>query len=525
MKIVSSIMGLAALISSCLSITLFVLVPQKAYLVNGMWVATAVFFLVWIFLNRASILRFFTQKSTLYGANLALIVAMVFGILFTINFLAGDYSWRKDFTRSGVNSLSPQSVKILKDLQKDIKVYYFNSLQEKEKNEPLFKNYVYQSKHFQYQFVDTGKQPTLTQSMEVKRNDTIVFALDSKKVKVEGATEEKITNGLIKLLSSKEKIVYFLSGHNERSITSADTDGNGFSLAKAELEKQGYTVKELSLLSTGKIPEDASVLAIIAPQSAFFPKEMDILSAWIKSDGRILTAFDLDIPSSGLPKGAIQAAALLKPYGIEVHDKMLVDPTSRAANVEPQILLGFAASKEHPITKDFPSSAMGVVANFFFPLTTYLTHQGAENFDITTLAKTSPQAWAVTDWAALKKGLVAYQKDKDHLGEMDLAYAVEAKKSPADQNSKGPRIVAFANARFAVNEVLDKAANRDLFLNSVAWLTNDEQLISIRAKDQDSDQLQANGNVLNFVFIVTVLFIPITAMIAGIMVWWRRSKQ
>lgn len=286
-------------------------------------------------------------------------------------------------------------------------------------------------------------------------------------------------------------------------------------------------MKALNLITTGKIPEDATVLAIIAPQSEFFPKELEIISQWLKADGKALIAFDLDVAADGLSKGGKQLAQLMKSYGLEVHDKMLVDPNSKAANVEPQVLLGFSASKEHPITKDFPTSSIGIVANFFFPLTTYLSPLPVDGYLLTLLSKTSPQAWAVSDWAALKKGLVGFQKGKDVMGELGLAYAVEAKNADTKEKTekKGPRLTVFANARFAVNEVIDKAGNRDLFLNSVAWLSNDEQLISIRAKETDSDQLNMNNNVLNLVFIIVVLFIPIFVLVFGVMVWWKRSKQ
>lgn len=520
MKIVSSILGLTTLVLACLSLSLYVLAPNNQMLVAGMWIATALFFLGWVILNRKMLLQFFTKKSTLYGANQAFIVLLVLGILVCVNYAAKEHSFRKDFTRSGLNSLSPQTKKVLRELDKEVKVFYFNSQQEKEKNEAIFKNYAHETKRFRYQFVDTGKEPTLTQSMEVKRNDTAIFILDgtNKKVKVEGATEEKLTNGLIKLLRTKDQIVYFTSGHLEKRLDSSDTDADGLSFARAELEKQGYSVKELNLMSAGKIPDDISVLGIVSPQSAFYPKEIEIIGEWMAKGGSVFIALDLDVVASGLSKGAQQIASIAKKYGVEVHDKMLVDPTSKAANVEPQVLLGFSASKEHPITKDFPTSTLGIVANFFFPLTSYLTNTKIEGIETTSLAKTSQQAWAISDWATLKKGLVSFQKGKDLMGQMDLAYAVE-------KAAEKIRMVIFANARFAVNGVIDKAANRDLFLNSFAWLTKDEQFISIRAKEQDNDQLQASNNMLSLVFILTVLFLPVFVLVYGLVVWWRRSKQ
>lgn len=133
MKIISRILGLALLINTCLAIVLQMLAPQNIWLVNGCWIFSGALAIAWIVLNRAMLTRFFTQKSTLYGANLGLIVVMVLGILIFINVLAKDFNWRKDITRSGLNSLSPQTLKILQDLRQDVKVHYFNSAQEKKK--------------------------------------------------------------------------------------------------------------------------------------------------------------------------------------------------------------------------------------------------------------------------------------------------------------------------------------------------------------------------------------------------------
>lgn len=527
MKSLSNIIGLVGLILVCAAIGVYVLFPGQDLLVYGVWACAGLSVLAWLVLNRAAVLRFFTKKSTRYGANFAFVVFLVLGILVFVNILAKEFHWRKDITRSGLNSLSPQSVKIAKDLTQDVKVYYFNALTEKERQEPLFKNYEYHSKHFKYEFVDTARRPTFTQSMDVKRNDTVVLQLagTSKKMKVEGVSEEKITNALIKLLRTKDQIVYFTVGHGERPLASS-SEATAYAALKGELEKQGYSVKELNLMGEGKVPQDASVVVVAGPKSAFFPKELEILAKWVEAGGRALFAVDLDVASSGLAKGSAQIAELLKPYGVKVADKMLVDPTSQMAQVGPEILLGFAGSKEHPITKDFPTSKFGLVANFYFPITTYLTHDTKENVTVAPIAKTSPSAWAESDWNSLKSGVVKFQKEQDRQGEMDLAYAVEVRKDGSKSPDILTRLAVFAASTFATDGLLDKGGNRDFFLNTVAWLVNDEQFISIRAReDSESEQLEANANVMNFVFLLTVFVLPAAMVVGGVVIWWRRSKQ
>lgn len=521
MKLLSNILALAAFLSSCLGLTLTILYPFNTSLINGVWGFTILLVLVILVLHRNAVIGFFLKKSTRNGANMAFVIFLVLGILVFVNIIAKEYHWKKDFTKSGLNSLSPQSIKILKDLNQDIKIYYFNNADEKEKADAMFRNYSYLSKHIQYEFVDVAKRPTLTQTMQVSKLDTTVFVpADSKKqVKVEGSTEEKITNGLMKLLRTKEINVYFVSGHDERSIQSQDQDAQGFSLAKSELEKQNYKIKEVNLMAEGKVPDDASVLILAGPKKAFFPKELEILSAWLKKGGRALFAFDLDINAEGLYKGSAQAAQLLAPYGLRVSDRMLVDPTSQEKRMDAQVLFGFVQAYSHPITKDFPSSKIGSVANFYFPITTYLAFDGVNNSEVSVipLVQTSQRAWAESDWKSLKSGSVTYQADKDKVGPMVLAAAIEDKQT---------KIVAFASSNFVLNGLIDKLNDRDLFVNAVAWLSGDEQFISIRAKeDTDGDKLQANPNSLSMIFIISVIVMPLLLVFGGIYISWKRSKQ
>jgi ABC-type uncharacterized transport system involved in gliding motility auxiliary subunit len=84
----------------------------------------------------------------------------------------------------------------------------------------------------------------------------------------------------------------------------------------------------------------------------------------------------------------------------------------------------------------------------------------------------------------------------------------------------------FATSTFATNSLLDKSSNRDFFLNSLAWLTNDENLISIRARDEaEGEKIEANANVMGFIMLLTVFLLPLTIVIGGVYIWWRRSKQ
>ncbi|NUM87765.1 MAG: GldG family protein [Bdellovibrionales bacterium] len=509
-------------VTLCLGAVFLVVYPHLLWLAAGVWAASLLFAVLWIFLARERVWAFLTHKNTRYGANTALVVFLVLGILVFANVLGKEWSWRRDITRSGVNTLSPQTVKILQELDRGVTIQYFNVPQEKEKAEQVLRLYAHGSKKLKYEIVDPNRRPTLVKSLGIKKMDTAVLSVDGseRRQMVEGATEEKLTNGLIKLLKTRTQSVYFTTGHGERLWDDPAERPESYTALRGELEKQGFQPKPLNLFSEGKIPGDAAALMIAGPRSAFFPKEIEILKAWLDKGGKLLVALDLDIGESGLSKGSRQLAALLSGYGVQVDSKILVDPQSRAAGVEPQVLMGFVGARDHAVTKDFPVSSMGLVANFLIPLTTRLSKSVKEGVRVSSIVKSSPNAWAESDWGSIRKGLVNFSAESDFKGEMDLAYAVD--KGEKD----GFRAVVFASSSFGVNSVVNMAGNRDLFLNSVAWLANDESLISIRAKsDAKEESLDLQQKWLNVVFLLVVFVLPATILGTGIFVWFRRRGR
>ncbi len=511
-------------ITLCLGVVLLMVRPDMVWLAGGVWVVAFVFAAAWILLSRDRVWAFLTHKNTRYGANMALVVFLVLLIVVAVNVLGKSRSWRKDITRSGMNTLSPQTQKILKDLDREVTVQYFNVPQEKDKAELVLKLFAHASRKFKYEIVDPNRRPTLVKSLGIKKMDTSVLSVEGSERRqvVDGGSEEKLTNGLIKLLKTRTQVVYFTTGHGERLWDDPAERPESLTTLRSELEKQGFQPKQLNLFSEGKIPEDAALLMIAGPRSAFFPKELEILKAWVEKGGKLLLALDLDISEGGLSKGSRQLAELVSHYGVRVDSKILVDPQSRAAGVEPQVLMGFVGSRDHAITKDFPSSTMGLVANFLVPLTTRLQKDVKEGLRVSTLVKSSPNAWSESDWGSIRKGLVNFSADSDFKGEMDLAYAIEK----GEKTENGFRLVVFASSSFVVNSVVNMAGNRDLFLNSVAWLANDESLISIRPKsDAKEESLDLQQKWLNVVFLLVVFVFPALIIGTGVFVWIRRKGR
>ncbi|MDP7421419.1 MAG: hypothetical protein QGH40_06055, partial [bacterium] len=65
------------------------------------------------------------RRSTRFGANMTLYVVVVVGILVTVNYLSEKHKWRWDITETGLHTLSPQSIKILAGLDREIEIIAF----------------------------------------------------------------------------------------------------------------------------------------------------------------------------------------------------------------------------------------------------------------------------------------------------------------------------------------------------------------------------------------------------------------
>ncbi len=102
-----------------------------------------------------------------------------------------------------------------------------------------------------------------------------------------------------------------------------------------------------------------------------------------------------------------------------------------------------------------------------------------------------------------------------------------AEPSPAaspgpDESKREARVAVYGDSDWASNALLAVQGNQDLFVNTVAWLAQDPDLISIRAREPEDQRLfltqQQQGNVRLF----SVILLPGALLSLGVLSWWRR---
>ncbi len=463
--------------------------------------------LCWI--NAENIKAGFRRRSAQYGANTLLMVVAVVGILGLLNYMGKKHHYRTDLSSGKLYSLSDQTVKIVKGLKNEVDIYLFAKEPEQRMNDLLNEYKDLNTSKIVFRVIDPQKNPSQTKKYGVRSFGETVVVSGEKNEKVESAQEESITNAIVKVTREKNKTIYFTTGHNEGDTNGED--GRGYSFARKAIEGQNYTAKTINLATSSSFPEDCSEIVIVGPKTTLFPTEIAQLEKYVDAAGKVLLMQDPET-DSGLTD-------LLKKWNIGLDDDVVVDSSGlgQLFGMGPAVPL-VSSYETHPITKDMTRVMT------FFPMarSVQALKEASSTFTASPLFKSSESSWGEKN---LKNSEAQYNEGVDIKGPVNLA-VVSTKTVTGDGKSKSygkeARVVVVGDSDFAMNNYFRKGANGDLFLNMVSWLAEDEDLISIRPKDQENRSVQLTRARGKSLFWLAMIFMPAAVLIAGVAVWLRR---
>ena len=444
----------------------------------------------------------FGHRTTKYGANTAVAIALVLGVTVVVQALSFQHSARRDLTENKRFSLSPQTIQLLRGLKTDVNAvaFYRGDQPGKPVAEDLLKQYArYSNGKLTWKSVDPDREPGLARRYGVESYGTIVLETKAKSEKVLDAEEEKLTNGLVKVTREGKRVVYVVQGHGEAEV--ANTERPGFSEAKSAMEKSNYEVKPLVLAREGKVPADAVVVILPGPRNDLFPPELEALDTYIGRGGKVLAMVN-PFQNEGLKKYLVK-------YGFQLDDDLVIEtnPIGRLFGIGPEVPI-VQQYESHPITRD-----MGGVTTLF-PLTRSVAalKTPPKGVNVQLLARTSPESWGETNRADLERG-VAKPDPQDLKGPLAVAAVATIEKA---------RIVVYGTSNIAANQFLNIQGNRDFFLNTVSWLAEEEDQISIRPKDVKQTPVFMSENQAKAVFFLPVVVLPALVLAGGIAAVVRR---
>lgn len=462
-----------------------------------------------------------------YGANALVQVLVVLALLAGANWLSVRHTRRFDLTANQRFSLSDQTKKILAALEDDARLTYFQRETDTSTGaRDRLKEYQSASPRIKVEYVDPWKKPTLTREYDITALPTLVVEYRGKREKVSFDSEQEITNALIKVTREGQKTVCFAEGEGERDVD--DSAEAGLSAAKGALTRSQYQVKKVMLLREKGVPADCTVLAVTGPQNDLLPPVTEAIDAWVRAGGKALLMIE---PGLDAAHAQPNYAALLAGFNLQAGDDVVVDVSGMGQLFGTGPITPLAMEYPyHDITRDFR-----VMTAFHTARSLGAASETQEGVVARDLVKTSQASWGESDLALREP--VQLDEGKDKPGPLALAAVVtvtvkgpeptpgptpEAEDAPPPPPRPEGRVVAFGDADWASNALLTFQGNQDLFLNSVAWLAQDTDLISIRPKDPEDQRLVLTQDQQRLVTLTALAFIPGFFVVLGLVNWWRR---
>jgi ABC-type uncharacterized transport system involved in gliding motility auxiliary subunit len=477
------------------------------------------FIVTHLLLRFEDITRAVGARQLRYGGNTFVFSLAVFGILVLVNWFVVRHTKRWDLTKNKRFSLSDQTKKVIDGLKEDVSVTFFQKADEMPLSRERMKPFEAAS-HLKVSYVDPIKEPAKARALDVTSLPTIVFERGSRKEKATNDSEQDLESALIKVTRDVKKTVCFVEGEGERDID--DSRDVGYSTVKTDLGRSQYEIKKVLLFSEGKVPADCTVLVVAGPAKDLQERAVDAIRSYVKSGGRALIMVEPEFKES-YPN----LTGLLKEWNIDTAKDVVVDASGvgqvfGAGPITP-IALQYPY---HEITKDFRLMTVFHEARSMQAGKATIPGVTAQN-----LVETSARSWAESDLTL--KDPVEFNEGKDRSGPISLGAVATIAGPDAKPDAKAPegesaapkvegRVAAFGDSDFASNALFSFQGNRNFFLNTVAWLAQDSDLISIRPREPDDQRMMLSENQQLLVWLLAIVLLPGAFIVLGVGTWWRR---
>ena len=500
--------------------------------------------------------EFLFLKTTRNGLNMGTVIILCLILMVAINYIAIKNNKTWDLTQENLFTLADQTIEILSQLEEPLmfKVFFVQGNPNHDQQKALYRDalrrYRQESNKIEETYINPHAEPALAKEYSIEEAGGVVVEYKGQRTKVDAPTEEEVTNAIIKVTRTEQKNLYFFKNHEEVDL---DADGErGGSSLKNELEAASYNVKTLDALSTqGQVPEDADVVFILGPQRPFLDFELQMIENYLKDGGSLLLALDPGIQHN--------FQRIFSHLGVKFRGDYVIDRMSALLREVPLTALGTTYSRTSPITEKFPSA-----------MTLFFMSSGWDSIEVTKtenpltqedIVKTSPITIATETLSreaevsgngpftlvkSIKGSFPKIQNtstgdiakndiDKSNTDqpstdddikktEEDTNTKTATEESQEEKETKELHAVLYGDSDVFTNSRLFQQLNRDLVLNTVAVLSADEDLVSIRPKSASQTTFKGISSTAYRALIISVIVLPLLFFIFAFILFYRRRN-
>jgi ABC-type uncharacterized transport system involved in gliding motility auxiliary subunit len=482
--------------------------------------------------------RWVNRGSSLF--QFVLVITLFVGL----NTLSLIHFKRYDITENRKYALSPETVSYIQELTGPIRIIVtLNGDETNSEMGPyytdiknLVKEYEYAAQlagsgPIQTEFINVYQQRRVAQELveefgisqpnlvifasETKHRTVVIDELydseDLKKTAFRG--EQMFTSAILDVSSSKENSIYFLKGHGERDPASVDPI-IGLSQLSQQLEQRNFKVKPLDLTGPeSRIPDDANLVVLAGPRLPLMAREVNILKDYLNDKaGRLIVLIDPAINNN--------LGDLFYHWGILAEDMVVLDTSSDSLITGGDLLIRRFDS-EHPITESLAKNSESVVVGLSRPVRADIGAPLDDRLSVKPIVGGSQSSWGERFYQDQKS--IGYDEGVDLKGPVSIAVVSDRSiSSDLGIDMPGGRLVVFGTSEIITNSRLTILGNFTLFLNTINWALDRNNLLSIEPKPIEKLHITLSQEEMSKLRLAILLILPCCCALLGTFVYWLR---
>lgn len=477
------------------------------------------------------------KKWLVDGTKTTILVLAIVAVFVAINVLMQKLELTPiDFSQEKLYTLTDESKESVKNIDKDINIY-FVGYDESDTNLDLAKQYKKANEKINVEAVDANNRPDLVEKygIESGTQGIIIECGDKSKVLTEqdlvtydtstyetiSIAEEKLTSSIKSVTTDKVPKVYFLEGYSDFSLE------DNMNYLNMYLGNEINEVNELNVLSTGKIPDDCDTLVITNPNKDFDDVTTNAILDYIKSGKNILWLNAAVKTNNNLPN----VNKVLAEYGIKPFEVGVIRETDSSKMVMNSPSLIIPEVESSTVTKDLYNTT-GVIFINATKINVDTEKLEELNVDEEDLIKTSENSYFRTNFNTTSETATADEEKGSFVVGAEFKKTIKEEDEENNIPAVMSKMIVYGENYFISDYQLSQnsqygaiqlAYNKDLMLNSIAYLVDREEDITAR---KSTGTVTYTATDEQDIIIRTVIFsVPALIIFAGIVVWQVRRRK
>ena len=469
------------------------------------------------------------KKALINGSYSMAYTLILIAVVVVINLIVVEIP--EKYTQIDVSSqklytISDDTLEFLDELDQDVKIYHMvQSGQEDDILQKMLTRYEEASKHIKVETKDPVLYPNFaSQYTDAQLTDNSLIVVNGDKSKVvdynslyemnydyyTGSSsttgfdgEGQIDSAIAYVTSDDIPVIYTLEGHSEMKVNSD---------LQNSMEKANYQVESLNLLTADSVPEDAGCLLIASPQNDLSEDEAKKVISYLENGGKAMIFTDyinLEMPN---------LKSVLETYGVTYEDGVVLEGDSKHYIMQvPYYLVPTINSTE--ITSEMVLDNRYVLMPIAQSVT--ILDEYRDSLTIEPILTTSENAYIKAD----VENMTTFEKeDGDQEGQFHLGVCISEKIS--DEKSTQMAYYSSASLIDSGTDQQVSGGNSDLVLATLGWMCeNETPIISVAGKDLTMDSLTVPEYDASYWSAITCGVIPVTFLLIGAVIWFKRRKQ